>query len=299
MNLKSLRVFVYVIDEGTLARASERLNLSQPAASRLLSLLEHELGITLFFREKKRLVPTPEGTLFYAEAVRILASVDGIPAFFDQIKEDASVPLRIVCHSRIVNALVLPSIAKLSRRKPELRTKLEVYPRRNLARCIAQGLYDIGVGALPISTAELDLHRLCSCDVQIVLPKGHPLSKETALTTEQLSQLSYIAIDRSTLIRRIVDKALLQEGSSLEPHHEVSVGSAAYRLVLEGLGFTFADPVAVEEDLKQHLCFIPWDQTASIEFGLFLPKTIRRHHFVEGFIDCMHETVKEATASHA
>ncbi|PLX35744.1 MAG: LysR family transcriptional regulator [Hyphomicrobiales bacterium] len=294
MNLKSLRVFVHVIDEGTLARASEHLHLSQPAASRLLSILEQELGIALFYREKKRLIPTPEGSLFYSEAVRILASIDGIPSFFDQIRKDAAVPLRVVCHSRIVSGLVLPAIARLSRRNAGLKIRLEVHPRRDLARRIGQGLYDIGIGAFPLSSDEVDQMFLCRAPIHVIVPKHHPLAAHEVLTTSQLQDHPYIAIDRNTIIRRIVDRELQKEGLELDPLHEVSVGWAAYRLVQEGIGFTFADPVAVEENLMSELCFVPWARKAAIEFGVFLPKTRRRHHAVEEFIACIRETADRA-----
>jgi len=64
MNIKGLRVFILTIEEGTLSKASERLNISPPAASRLLNLLEEDLGVPLFSRVKKRLIPTVEAEAF-------------------------------------------------------------------------------------------------------------------------------------------------------------------------------------------------------------------------------------------
>lgn len=291
MNLKGLRVFVYVIEEGTLARASKKLHLSQPAASRLLSLLEGELATTLFYREKKRLISTPEGDMFYPEAVRILASIDGIPDFFQQIRKADTVPLRIICHARIVDALILPSITQLAHRRHNIRVKLEVPPRRDLGRRIAQEFYDIGIGALPIPAEDLEPRHLCSSPLQVLLPRDHALCSRPFLTTSELAQLPYIAFDKTTLLRRTVDQALLAEGARLDPHHEVSVGLAAYRLVLAGLGFTFVDPIGIEADLKQKLCLVPWSQAASMNYGVFLPKTVRRHHAIDDFVTCLYATV--------
>lgn len=85
MNLKSLRVFVNVMDEGTLARACRKMNLSQPAASRLVQILEAEFDIQLFNRDRKRLIPTHQAEAFYPQAVRILASIDDLPDMFEQV----------------------------------------------------------------------------------------------------------------------------------------------------------------------------------------------------------------------
>jgi DNA-binding transcriptional LysR family regulator len=61
MNIKALRAFRAVVAEGSVIGASRTMNLSQPAVSRLLALLEAELRLTLFLRVRRRLVLTDEG----------------------------------------------------------------------------------------------------------------------------------------------------------------------------------------------------------------------------------------------
>ena len=75
MNIKNLRAFVLVVEEGSLVAASEKMALSQPAVSRLINLLEVDFGARLFFRDQRSLVPTPEAELFYPEARRVVSSL--------------------------------------------------------------------------------------------------------------------------------------------------------------------------------------------------------------------------------
>ena len=294
MNIKGLRIFVYVMEEGTLASASRKMNLSQPAASRLLALLEEDLGIALFFREKKRLVPTPPGKLFFPEAVRILASIDGVPDFFQQIRKSATLPLRIVSQPRVVNSQVLPSLYRLLKRRPNLRFTLEVQPRRLSGRLLSLELFDIGVGSLPVPADNLEPRHLFSRRLHVLLPKNHPLAGKQVLETSELTELPYIALEKSTQIRKAVDQALSLEGLSLPPYHEVNVGAVAYQLVRDGIGFTFSDTLAVDVDLRGELCFVPWAQSASLDYGVFLPKTVNRHPAIDDFVECLQESVREA-----
>ena len=293
MNLKSLRVFVFVMEEGTLARASGKLNLSQPAASRLLQILEQEFGCALFFRDKKRLVPTPEGELFYPEAVRILSSIDDIPGFFEQMKADAVVPLRIICHPRIANGLVLPAMAKLSRVRPGLKLKLEIHPRRDLGRRIMHDLFDIGVSTLPLPVDNPSPQTLRSVDLQVVLPRGHRLTRKRFLTPRDVADQPYVALDQHTVIRRIVDQELAKIGEHLRVAHEVSAGAAAYRLVRYGLGYTFADPVALDPEFVDDVALVPWRPRMKVEFGYFLSSTSRSHEALLPFVDCLKKTCRE------
>jgi len=61
MNLRYLHTFVSIVDSGSIARASARLNVSQPAASRQILALEAELGVPLFDRIGRRLRLTSQG----------------------------------------------------------------------------------------------------------------------------------------------------------------------------------------------------------------------------------------------
>ena len=89
MNLRSLKVFALVMEEGTLARAADTMHLSQSAASRLLHLLEAEFDVRLFRRDNRRLIPTEAAERFYPEALRILSQIDALPQFMHPIESAA------------------------------------------------------------------------------------------------------------------------------------------------------------------------------------------------------------------
>ncbi len=286
MNLKSLRIFVNVMEEGTLARAAARLNLSQPAASRLLGLLEDEQGVFLFSRTRKRLEPTPEAEAFYPEALRILASIDEIPSFFDQVRK-GDMPLRIICHPRIVNGLVLPAMARLSKRLPDLRMKLEIHPRRDLGRRIMHDLFDVGISTLPLPVESLTPRHLHTTKLHVLLPKGHRLAARASLKTKDLTGETYVALDSNTVIRQIVDAELTSKGVELPVGHEVSAGAAAYRLVKNGLGFTFADPIALDPELDNGVVLVPWKPDTEVRIGYFLSRASHRKDRVDALIECL------------
>lgn len=283
MNLKSLKVFAYVMEEGTLAKASARMHLSQSAASRLLTLLEEEFQVQLFHRDKKRLIPTPQGDQFYPEALRILSQIDEIPTLIKQIQTDTVSPMQIVCHARVVNGLVLPAMTELARSRPDLQMKLEIYPRRDLGRRIMNDLFDIGVSTLPLPVEKLQPYHLARTNLHVAVARDHSLARLEVLRPKDIAEHNYIALDQGTVIRRIVDQELAQLGLSLKIAHEVSVGAAAYRLVRAGLGFAFADPIALDPELSTDIALIPWHPETRVEFGYFVPKSGRHHAAVTEF----------------
>jgi DNA-binding transcriptional LysR family regulator len=289
MNLKSLRIFVHIMEEGTLARACQKMNLSQPAASRLVQILEAEFDIQLFHRKRKRLIPTHEGEAFYPEAVRILASVDDLPAMFRQIQFNEAPPLRVICHPRLVEGLIVPAMAELVRRQPSVKLKLEVHPRRYLGRRVTLGLYDVGVATLPLPDQNQSTQFLARTDMLVAINEDHPLSRRKVLTPEDMVDLSYVALEETTNMRSILDRELGKNDEQLEITHEVSTSLSACRLVKEGVGFTFTDAITLSPLEAKGLALRQWQPRVNIEFGYFTSDLMRPHSARDAFIEILKE----------
>lgn len=75
LNLRQVEAFKAVIEYGTVSRAAEMMNVSQPAMSKLIAHLEEDTALRLFDRVKGRLVATRRGMRLYEEIDRIFAGV--------------------------------------------------------------------------------------------------------------------------------------------------------------------------------------------------------------------------------
>jgi len=78
MELRRLRYLVKVVDAGGFRRASEMLNVAQPALTRQVQALEAEFGVPLLFRSAAGVTPTPQGEIVLREAREILARADAL-----------------------------------------------------------------------------------------------------------------------------------------------------------------------------------------------------------------------------
>ena len=93
MDLKQLRYFCAIAEEGNISRAAERLHISQPPLSLQLKLLEEELGVKLVERNTRHLRLTQIGHTFYHRATQIL---DLIGTTAEEIRNT----WRSACHGR-------------------------------------------------------------------------------------------------------------------------------------------------------------------------------------------------------
>ena len=151
MNIKALQAFQAVITEGSVSGAARAMHLSQPAVSRLIAVLEAELRLTLFKREKKRLLLTEEGAAFNREAHRILAGLREIPAIADEIRSHRPKRLRMVTMPRTALSVVAPAVARFAKEYPQVKLSLDVRSHRDIESWINGREYDLSFGNVPIS----------------------------------------------------------------------------------------------------------------------------------------------------
>ena len=287
MNIKNLRAFVLVVEEGSLAAASVKMALSQPAVSRLINLLEADVGARLFFRDQRSLVPTPEAELFYPEARRVVSSVEKFPKLFRELRDRRLVPLRIISQMRWTNGLVIPALIDFANRRPEIRFTLDIQPRREISRRRNEEGFDLCIYVSPLKVRGVELVEDRPFRLQVLLPKDHPLAGRASLSCKDLERVNYIALKRGLMAREAIEAALAKSGETLEVFHEVSSPTAAHRLVIGGLGFTFSDPSGPEHAFREQTALVPWDTEVGLRVGVYEMENQQRHEAVSDFLDCL------------
>src|SRR3954469_17994356 len=124
MDLRHLRTFVTVAEQGTVSRASLQLGIAQPALSRQISDLEAELGIRLFDRIRHRLNLTDHGQRLLAECGAILHAVDGLTERARLLQRADSGVLKIAATPQMIEGVFSSFLHQYAARFPNIQLKL-------------------------------------------------------------------------------------------------------------------------------------------------------------------------------
>lgn len=297
MNIKSLRAFRNTLSEGSIAGASNIMHLSQPAVSRLISALEGELRIDLFYRTGRRLVPTPEGLAFYREAGRILDNLDEIPRIAAEIRSGRVETLRVVTMPRISNTLASPAVSRFLSKAPGARVNLDVRARREAGKWLAGREYDVGIGALPIDHPDIRTEVLMRARAQVVLPKSHPLVQKNEVRAEDLVGQTMITLMQGLLLRDQVDDLFRSAGLTPKYGCEVASSQLACQLVADGAGVTIADSLTTSSEMNRRVALRPIVPERWMSFGLLLPTKAKLSKNGGMLIDCLRDCAVELAAN--
>lgn len=124
MDSRQLRYFVSIFEEGALARAANRHRVAVSALSRHLTILEAELGTTLFERMPRGLRPTASGARLYEHARAIVRSMEAASADVKDHEREIAGEISVGFAHSVVKAIGVPLVQQVSKAHPKLRLHL-------------------------------------------------------------------------------------------------------------------------------------------------------------------------------
>jgi DNA-binding transcriptional LysR family regulator len=277
MRLDWLNAFRAVIQTGTVTGAASVMLRTQPQVSRMIASLEKSLGLTLFHREGRRLVPTEEAAEFNLSIEPILHALDGMRDVAQDIKHKRGRRVVISAEPFHLHALAPEAIALASRANGNLKCALEI-SMRGLGLWISRSNADLAIVALPFTQTDMQQVPFAQADVVAVLPPGHPLTKRKIVDMRDLAKERFIALRPSTLLRAQIDIAASRAGVMLNTPIEVTSGVSSCEFVARGLGVTIADPVVASSFVARGVALRPLSAGLRLTYGFLVPRLYHSDH---------------------
>ena len=247
MELRHLRYFVAVAEEGHITRAAERLGIQQPPLSHQIRALERELGVQLFRRLPRGVELTEAGRSFIEDARAALASVgQGVEAAKRAARGEQGHLRLAVPPTAPFHPFVPQVILAFREAYPLVSLTMEENLRMETLEQLRGGQMDVAFLRASIAAPEgLVVHPLLEEPMVAALPSGHPLarsapSQDAALPLRALAGETFIAYARQQgpALYEAMAAACLQAGFSPQLGQEAPRISTALSLVATGFGVT-------------------------------------------------------------
>src|SRR3982751_4791972 len=194
LKTRQLMLLTAICDEGNIHRAAEILNMSQPAASKLLKDLEDMLGVSLFERQPRGMRPNWYGETMIRHARIALSSLREAGQEIDALKAGLSGYVSLGAITGPALSLIPQAIMIVARENPKLRVELHVESSNVLIEQLAQGKIDIMIGRLfeRQDKTGLRYERLAEEPVAAVGRPGHPLLNVAGLSLAAVEKKAWI-----------------------------------------------------------------------------------------------------------
>ena len=193
--IEKLRLFLVILEEGSLRRAAERLHISQSAITRQIQLLEHDLGGRVLERTSAGVHPTSGGHALADKAKDLLADYDSVMAEVRRLVRGEADRLRIGYVASAVQEYLGPALSVMRRTYPKLKVKMLDQTPGEMITALRQGEIDLALTGNGVDLLSRDFytHKLASVPTLVTLPLDHPLASQKQIAISQLKDESFVS----------------------------------------------------------------------------------------------------------
>ena len=214
LKTRQLLLLVAMEEEGNIHGAAQVLNMTQPAASKLLKDLEDMLEVKLFDRLPRGVRPTWYGETMIRHARMALASLSQAHEEIDALKAGRFGSVSVGSITAPAITMLPDAVAHLKAAHPSLRVSLQVETSDVLIDRLGQGKLDMVIGRLFARHDKSDLRyeALVEEPVAAVVRPGHPLMERTSLQLRDLTAHGWIVPPPGSVLRHRFELMFQEEG---------------------------------------------------------------------------------------
>ena len=217
LHLKHLRLIAAIAEHRQVSLAADALGMTQPAASRTLAEAEARVGVPLFERHPKGMLPTNAGEGLARRARNILDELTDAADEVERLRLGRGGIVRIGTVTGAAVGYVVPAIRALKEQSPEAELHVDVANSEELISGLLALRHDMILGRVPMrmAPAGLSMQRARGERVQIVASAGHAAAAQDAVSLADLVGAEWVMQGPGAPIRRAVEDAFLNLGAPL------------------------------------------------------------------------------------
>lgn len=295
MDYDQLASFLEVAKLRSFSRAAEKIYRTQPAISAQVRLLEQECGEKLFDRSGKKVLLTPAGEILHRYAQKILELHKEAVQAIAEMNQTPRGKLQIGANE----ATCLYVLPKIFMRFKHLYPLVQISIYRNFSHKIVQkvqeGAVDLGIVTLPHTSNNMEVIPVFRDEVQVVVPKQHPLAKHRSLTIAEVAHYPLI-LPKTGHTRVVIDRLLREYREHVQISMELASVETIKKFVGAGLGVSLISRTYAHSEVAAGvLKLIPLEgEKLYRELGLIY----RRDRYLSLPAKVFIEVVRESTKAH-
>lgn len=249
MNVQNLKMFIKIIETGSISKAAELMNISQSALSQQLRVMEKEIGTRLFERNYNGVIPTDTGKIVYNHAIEITSSYDRM--FLDiSNSQNQNKTIHIIANPCVYSYALPCTLYHVKNNYPQYTLQMEVMSSQAIEDKISKGQADMGIIIGKPKDKNLS-HKKVFTD-RLCLVAGEKMEVPGQLTCEELYNYPLLMLVKNQKTRQLMDKSLVKNGIQIPRLRILYTLESTESLKLSainGFGLAFLPYMAIKKEL--------------------------------------------------
>jgi len=283
LNPRQIEAFKAVIELGTVSRAAERLEISQPAASKLLAHFQQGTGLRLFDRSRGRLVPTVQAMRLHEEIDRVFAGIRSVENAVEMIRREAQGRLLIGVLPALAGSFIQRATMAFLKRCPNVYCSIQALGSQTIIESMAMRKLDVGIVSARVDSPLLVTEPLVRHPLLCIMPPGHALARRRVIRPEHLDRVPFVSFNLESYTGQSIANLFARLSVRPEVVLTANVTPTVCQFVAAGLGVSLVHPLFVA-GMERRLTIRPFEPAIPFDFLLCYPADMRNRQLVGRFV---------------
>ena len=249
-DLGDLRLFLHVVEAGSITRGAERIHLAIAAASARIRNMELALGTLLLHRQRQGVQPTPAGRTLVHHARLLLQQAERMHGELAQYAEGIRGQVRLMSNTNALTEFLPEPLSDFLSSHPQVNIDLEERLSDEIVAAVADGTADIGIVAGTVGVAGLETLPFRTDRFVLVVAPSHSLATFERTPFAEVLDCDFVGLDRSSALQRFLAEKAERIGRRLKLRVQLRSFDAVCRLVECDVGIGVVPATTAERHAK-------------------------------------------------
>ena len=269
MRYRHIEVFYSVFIHGSVTKAAQDLNVTQPSISKILSQSESDLGIKLFERLNKKMIPTQEAKILFPYVQKIHNNLSNFKKVSSNLVEKPQGDLNIAATHALGIDYLPEAISKFSALNSKATFETVTLHYDEIIKQVLELKVDVGIVYDPVPNNDLINQPIINGKFVVIAPQSF-FPNKTRVNIDDIKTQPFIKITdkvgpRGPLGSKL-EEYLLKNSINLNPTFNTETYQVALALVSKGMGITITDKISAESSSHPNIKIL--DLKPDLEFSL-------------------------------
>jgi len=249
-DLTDLRLFLHVVEAGSITHGAERMNLAIAAASTRIRHMEVSLGTPLLRRERQGVRPTEAGRTLLHHARMLLQQADRMRGDLAEYADGLRGQVRLMSNTNALTEFLPEPLSAFLASHPQINIDLEERLSDEIVAAVADGTADVGIVAGTVEVAGLEVLPFRVDRFVLVVATNHPLSAVEQIAFAKVLDFDFVGLDRASALQRFLSEKAERIGRRLRLRVQLRSFDAVCRLVECNVGIGVVPATTAERHAK-------------------------------------------------
>jgi DNA-binding transcriptional LysR family regulator len=249
-DLTDLRLFLHVVEAGSITHGAGRMNLAIAAASTRIRHMEVSLGTPLLRRERQGVRPTEAGRTLLHHARILLQQADRMRGDLAEYADGLRGQVRLMSNTNALTEFLPEPLSAFLASHPQINIDLEERLSDEIVAAVADGTADVGIVAGTVEVAGLEVLPFRVDRFVLVVAMNHPLSAVEQIAFAKVLDFDFVGLDRASALQRFLSEKAERIGRRLRLRVQLRSFDAVCRLVECNVGIGVVPATTAERHAK-------------------------------------------------